>query len=119
MGKKFFILVLVFGILFSIDCKDIMRFEKICPLTKLTQNKKLPPCHQEKATSKKDDCNCAKVEKATFYQSDLTVKPSLIFNIVQLKNFVFHIQFSNFKNTAVFTENNQNPPPIFTKRLQI
>ncbi|MCK6380290.1 MAG: hypothetical protein L6Q54_03435 [Leptospiraceae bacterium] len=71
MKRKFFIFLLIIGILFSIDCKELMRNNASCPLTQITKLE-LPPCHGVKENSKKDKCNCKAVEKAILDKPDFT-----------------------------------------------
>ena len=109
MGKKIFTFVLAFGILFSIDCKELMRYGKICPIQKLTENKKLPPCHGAKDSTEKKDCNCKIGEKGTFEKSELKIKAPTVATVL------FFELSDLYQNKPI----NKNFSSIVTNRIPI
>lgn len=110
MKRKFFIFILIFGVLFSFDCKEFMRYEKICPMQVLSEQKNTPPCHKKNNSPEKTDCNCKISEKAIAEKSEFKFQsPKVYFEKVLFENQFLQNQKVDFK---FYSNKILNRPPI-------
>lgn len=110
MSRKFIAILLSLGILLSIDCKELMRLGKNCPMQNLSETKKISPCHKQKESAEKKDCNCKVNDKAIAEKSELKIQSPKIFYAVVLFENVF---ITNTKeNLKFYSYSILNQPPI-------
>jgi len=113
MKRKFITSVLVLGVLLSIDCKELMRYEKVCPVQKLATNKNVPPCHGVEDKSEKSDCDCKNGEKAIIDKSDFVFQIPIFIDIYLFDKQSFKVNLFNLSIVSSLV-NYKIPLPFFS-----
>lgn len=112
MIRKFFAILLALGVLFTFDCKELMRIGKTCSMQILSESKKIPPCHKQKNTSDKKECNCKVREKAIVEKSEHKIDVPKVYTKIAILEKFFS---TNTKQIFIFSSNiilNSHPIPL-------
>lgn len=121
MFWKFIAFILTLGVLTSIDCKELMRFGKYCPMQVLSEQKNTPPCHKKNNSSERKDCNCKINEKAIAEKSEFKIQSSKVyFEIVQFLNLFFQKSKPQFRfDSYLVLDHYPFAIPISTKTIHL